>query len=180
MVYGAVDKLPIAENVPPQPVNIYGYHKYIAEKLAEAYSHNYSIQVTILRLFNVYGIKGSGILSAFVEKAAKNEVAQLCGEKQKRDFIHISDVADTIAEVLNLKQKFETYNVGTGIGRTIEDILGLVKEYFPTLSVERVALEEVLYDSIADITKLKSAITFNPDTRYDKIREVIQELRRQM
>jgi len=178
-VYGTVDKLPIADDVPPNPTNIYGFHKCIAEKLAEAYSRNYGIQVTILRLFNVYGMGESGILSTLAEKALKNEVTQLYGEKQKRDFIHISDVADAFAKVLDLKHKFEIYNVGTGVGRTIEEIVNLAKECFSALRVEFGTGGEALYDSVADVTKIKSAVAFNPDESDDRLKEAMRELARQ-
>lgn len=177
-VYGIVDRLPIGEDVMPKPTNVYGFHKYIAEKLAEAYSINYDIRVTILRLFNVYGVGGSGILEMLVNKVLRNEVVRLYGEKQKRDFVHVSDVADAVADVLQLDHKFEIHNVGAGIGRSIEDIVNLVKEYFPTLSVEYGDCKDVLYDSVADITKIRNVTGFNPDGSDDRLKEVIQELRR--
>jgi UDP-glucose 4-epimerase len=175
-VYGTVDKLPIAEDMPPNPTNIYGFHKYMAEKLAEAYSGNYGIQLTILRLFNVYDAGKSGILSTLAEKALRNEVVQLYGEKQKRDFIHLSDIADAFVKMLELKHKFEIYNVGTGIARSIEDIVNLAKECFPALRVEFGAGSEVLYDSVADVTKIQNAIAFNPDKSADRLKEAMREM----
>lgn len=179
-IYGVVDQPSVTEEIIPKPNNIYAYHKYVAERLAEAYSLNYGIHVTVLRLFNVYGIKGSGILNILVEKASKGEPLKLYGEKQKRDFIHASDVADAVVEVLQLDHKFELYNVGTGVGRSIEDIVNLVREYFPTLSVEHGDYKGALYDSVANITKLREATGFNPDRSDNKLREVIQEMRKQI
>ena len=174
-VYGPVERSPVTEETMPKLTNIYAYHKYIAEKLAEAYGVNYGTHVTILRLFNVYGVKGGGILNILLEKASKGEPVKLYGERQKRDFIHVSDLADAFARVLELDHKFEVYNVGTGVGRSIEDIVNLVKEYFPTLSVEHSDNKGVLYDSVADITKLKNATDFNPDGSDNKLREVIKK-----
>lgn len=174
-VYGPVERSPVTEETMPKLSNTYAYHKYIAEKLAEAYSVNYGVHITILRLFNVYGIRGAGILNILVEKASKGEPVRLYGGKQKRDFIHVSDVADALAGVLSLDHKFEAYNVGTGVGRSIEDIVNLVKEYSSTLSVEHSDSKGVLYDSVADITKLKNAIGFNPDGNDNKLRKIIKK-----
>lgn len=174
-IYGVVAHSPITEETTPKLTSIYAYHKYIAEKLAEAYSLNYDAHVTVLRLFNVYGIKGAGILNILVEKASRGEPVKLYGEKQKRDFIHVSDVADAFTRVLGLDYQFEVYNIGTGVGRSIEDIVNLVKEYFPTLSVEHGDYKGVLYDSVADITKIREATGFCPDRSDNKLREVIQE-----
>jgi len=176
-VYGIVDKLPISEDTMPKPTNIYGFHKYIVEKLAEAYSLNYGIRVTILRPFNVYGRRESGILEMLFEKTLRNEVARLYGQKQKRDFIHVSEVADAVAAVLQLDHGFEIYNVGAGVGRSIENIVNLFRKYFPTLSIEYTDSKDVLYDSVADITKIRNATGFNPDVTDDRLKQVIEELR---
>jgi UDP-glucose 4-epimerase len=144
-VYGIVDQSPVSEKTAPKPTTIYSYHKYMAEQLAEAYSVNYNMHITILRLFNVCGIGGHGILSVLLEKASRGESVKLYGEKQKRDFIHVSD-----------------------------DIANLVKERFPNLSVEHSEYKGILYDFVADITKFRNATNFNPDGSDDKLREVIK------
>lgn len=174
-VYGVVDQSPVTEKIMPKLTSIYAYHKYMAEKLAEAYSLNYGTHITVLRLFNVYGTEGAGILNILLERATKGETVKLYGEKQKRDFIHVSDVADAFASVLQLDHKFEVYNVGTGVGRNIEGIVNLMKEYFSDLSIERAEYNGVFYDSVADITKLKTATGFNPDGSDNKIRAVIEK-----
>jgi len=173
-IYGAVDKSPVSEETVPKLNGVYPYHKYIAEKLAETYSLNYGIHITMLRLFNVYGIKGQGILNILLDKATKGEPVKLYGEKQKRDFIHVSDVANAFASVLELDHRFEVYNVGTGIGRSIEDLTKIVKEYFPALAIQYGEFKGVLYDSVADIVKLRRATGLNPDVSDGNIRETIQ------
>jgi len=175
-IYGAVDRFPVTEETIPKPTSIYACHKYMAEKLAEAYSLNYGVRITILRLFNVYGTKGGGILNILVEKASKGEPVKLYGKKHKRDFIHVSGVADALVRAVRLDHKFEVYNVGTGVGRSIEDIVTLVKDYFPNLTVEPSDYKGVLYDSVADITKLRDATGFNPDKSDDKLRNTIEEM----
>ena len=174
-VYGVADGCPTEETA-PKPASTYGWHKYIAEQLAEAYSLNYGFHITILRLFNVYGVNGSGILNLLLEKAKKGEPARLYGIEQQRDFIHVSDVADASVRAVGLDHKFEVYNVGTGVGRSIKDIVALVKDYYPNLNVQLDDYGGTLYDSIADIAKFRNATGFNPDNSDNKLRETIQEL----
>lgn len=176
-IYGAVSQSPVREETTPKLTSTYAYHKYIVEKLAESYSVNYGMHVTVLRLFNVYGIKGAGILNILLEKATNGETVKLYGEQQKRDFIHVSDVADAFSCVLKLDHKFEIYNVGTGVERSIEDIVNLIKEYFPTLSVGHSDYKGPIYDSVADITKLKNAIGFEPDKSDRKLKSTIEAIR---
>lgn len=174
-IYGAVSQSLVREQTRPQPTSIYACHKYMAEKLAEVYSSNYGFSITVLRLFNVFGVKGQGILDILLEKASKGEPVKLYGENQKRDFIYMSDVADAFVRVLEFDHRFEVYNVGTGVGRSIKDIASLVKEYFPNLSVEHGDYKGPLYDSVADITKVRNATGFDPDGSDNKLRDVIQK-----
>jgi len=176
-IYGVVDRSPISEDTTPKPTNIYSYHKLMAEELAECYAKNYSINIAVLRLFNVYGIQGKGVLNILVEKAKKGEAIMLYGEKQKRDFIHISDVADAFVGILETSAiGLDIYNVGTGVGRSIEDIVKLVGEYFPEMQVEHGEYKAILYDLTADITKIKKAIGFNPDKGDRKLKETIEKM----
>jgi UDP-glucose 4-epimerase len=174
-IYGITERSPVTEETMPKLTSIYAYHKYIAERLAEAYSTNYNVHITIMRLFNVYGAQGAGILNILLENAMRGEPTKLYGEKQKRDFIHVSDVADAFVRVLELDHKFEVYNVGTGVGRSIQDMVNLVKEYLPNLTVTHGDYKGVLYDSVADMTKITKATGFNPDGSDNKLREVIEK-----
>jgi len=55
-IYGNQPLMPISENVAAEPNNPYSFSKYMAEKVCEFYSREYSVRLTILRPFNVYGI----------------------------------------------------------------------------------------------------------------------------
>jgi nucleoside-diphosphate-sugar epimerase len=176
VIYGVPDQLPVKETAIPKLAGIYAFHKYMSEKLAEAYSSNFGIKTTILRLFNVYGTKGGGILNILIDKAIKGEPVKLYGEKQKRDFIHVSDVAEAFTRVLDLEHQFEIYNLGTGTGRSIEDLVNLVRDCVANLSIEPMQRNDVLYDSVADISKIERAINFNPDTSDKKLRSAISAM----
>ena len=54
-VYGAPKYLPINENHPINVSNTYTHSKLICEELCKSYNRDSSIDVKILRLFNVYG-----------------------------------------------------------------------------------------------------------------------------
>ncbi|UCE37034.1 MAG: NAD-dependent epimerase/dehydratase family protein, partial [Thermoplasmata archaeon] len=119
-IYGKTTKDYVDESTPSNPTNTYAYHKWIAEEICRCYSLNYKINSTILRLFNVYGGKGSGIINILIEKALKNETITLYGEEQLRDFIHINDVAKIFSKVIDCKDcANQTINIGTGVGRSI-------------------------------------------------------------
>jgi UDP-glucose 4-epimerase len=176
-VHGKTTSLPIREDTPANPLSIYGFNKFIAEKLAESYSQCYGFEVTIARPFNVFGADENNILKLLVCQAQASKVADIYGEEQIRDFIHVDDVAHAISGLVNLKNKYEVYNIGTGIGRRINDAINLVREAYPNMKINYTPTKVVLYDSLADISKIQRAIAFNPDRTDIKMREVIQQLR---
>ena len=135
-VYGNVsERKGIAENTIPKPMNTYAYHKWIAEEVCKCYMRNYGLKPTILRLFNVYGKQGTGLINILVEKASRSEPIAIFGESQLRDFIHIDDVAMVFSEILGCGNcANQIINVGTGVGRSIKDIVELVFKCSPLFS----------------------------------------------
>ncbi|UCD13688.1 MAG: NAD-dependent epimerase/dehydratase family protein, partial [Thermoplasmatales archaeon] len=107
----------------------------------------------------------------------KNETITLYGEEQLRDFIHINDVAKIFSKVIDCKDcANQTINIGTGVGRSIKDIVEMVKVHFPDMKTEKKEFKDELYDSIADITKLKSLTGFEPNSSIDLMKKTIEEM----
>lgn len=176
-IYGQTDTDYVDESSPPNPTNTYAYHKWISEEICRCYSLNYGIRSTILRLFNVYGSEGTGIINILVEKAQKNETIMLFGENQLRDFINLYDVAKVIIKVLECEEcSNQTINVGTGVGRSIGDIVGLFHNYFPDIKLERKEFTGRLYNSIANITRLKELTGYLPDGSIEILKKTIEEM----
>lgn len=135
-VYGKAEKLPLSEDQKPNPINIFGKIKSVAEKIIDLYSHQSRNRFIILRIFNVYG-PGQGtdflvptILSQLTE--CKGEVT-LGNIYDRRDYIYIDDVVSAIEVLLEheLPPGLNIFNVGNGqsfsaydIVKTIEKTLG--------------------------------------------------------
>jgi UDP-glucose 4-epimerase len=93
--------LPVTEDHPDHPTDIYGINKLAAEKYCFLYGKVYDIPVTSLRLNNVYGPRCQmhanfyGILNWFMSLAMKGEPIPVYGEGlQTRDYIYIDDIVD--------------------------------------------------------------------------------------
>jgi UDP-glucose 4-epimerase len=175
-IHGRTASLPIREDTPANPLSIYGFNKFIAEKLAESYSQCYGFEVTIARPFNVFGAGENNILKLLVCHAQANKTMDIYGEEQIRDFIHVDDVAYAVSGLVNLKNKYEVYNIGTGIGRSINDVINLIRDDYPNIKINYAATKDILCDSIADISKIRQALAFNPDSTDNTLREVIRRL----
>ncbi|MBI4362108.1 MAG: NAD-dependent epimerase/dehydratase family protein [Euryarchaeota archaeon] len=178
-IYGVTRTVPIPEETPAAPVNVYGYHKVVAEALAETYHRCYGIGTTVLRLFNVYGPRGAGILNLLVDKHRRGESIELYGTRQVRDFIHVDDVARVFARAAATDSLAgQVVNVGTGVGIPIQRVVDIARERLPGL---RVVSREApggqgLYDSVADVSRLRKHLGWVPEGGDQKLKSTLEVL----
>lgn len=108
-VYGQQDTLPVQEDAPLKPKNIYARSKAEAERLMGA-AREAGLRNAIVRFSNVYGTTqdhADRVVPAFARAAA---AAQVGGDAQVRvdgaactfDFTHVDDVADGVMRVVHL------------------------------------------------------------------------------
>ncbi|MEM7647545.1 MAG: NAD-dependent epimerase [Cyanobacteria bacterium P01_A01_bin.70] len=103
-VYGANRTLPFAidHNV-DRPISLYAATKKANELMAHAYSHLYSIPMTGLRFFTVYGPWGRPdmALFKFTQAIVEGRPIQLYNDGQmERDFTYIDDIVEGVVRVL--------------------------------------------------------------------------------
>jgi UDP-glucose 4-epimerase len=175
-VYGITDDLPLKESFPPNPTNVYSWHKVICEEMIRAYQKNYGISYVTLRLFNVYGRGNEGVIGIFLQKARRNEEIESFGPFQYRDFIYGGDVAEAIYRaVVYDKAMNRTINIGSGKGIQIREILEMVTGLFPRARWREVKTSFTMYDSIADITLARILLDFEPRSSREFLERIIQE-----
>ncbi len=130
------------------PENPYGYIKYIMDQIASKYSkENPDLTIVGLRFFNVYGPREyykantSSMVIQLGHQILDGKIPRLFKGSDQifRDFIYIDDVLQAIIKSCDPKQN-GTYNVGTGISRSFQDIADILQkelgtdfgtEYFP-------------------------------------------------
>ena len=111
-VYGGSYQLPYSEkNKVDHPVSIYATSKKSNELMAHTYSHLYSLPVTGLRFFTVYGPWGRPDMSYFIFTKAILEGKAIdvfnYGD-MKRDFTYIDDIIESL---IRLMKKVPTKNI---------------------------------------------------------------------
>lgn len=127
-VYGAPTYLPIDENHPLQPMNPYTQTKVICEQLCAAYSRDFSVGVTVLRPFNIYGPgQSKHFFIPTILSQINKELIQLQDSRPRRDYIFIKDLIDVITLLLKQDFKgFDTYNVGSGISYSVKEVVTMI------------------------------------------------------
>jgi len=137
-VYGNVQVLPTNEDVFKQPISPYGVHKYLAESLLEDYSRIYSLHVTVLRIFSVYG---PGLRKQLIWDVSNRALqAQADGQTQielfgtgaeTRDFIYVKDLCDSIISLLQIPpaKLYEVLNMASGVEVSITEIANCILKH---------------------------------------------------
>ncbi len=128
-VYGTPVKMPVHEDHPLRPLNLYGVTKFAGEKLMDAYHEAYGMETMSLRFGNVFGVglytHWATVIPKFVRQGLGGEALTIYGDgKNSRDFVHVEDIVNAI--LLSLRKKGaggEAFNVG---GETLE--IGLLAD----------------------------------------------------
>lgn len=143
-VYGLSKNSKIKENYKPNPISIYGKSKYMLEIFLKKNKSKIFGQILILRFFNVVG----GNLLKLRNKATlfnrlnlankKNRIFYINGHDHPtkdgtnvRDFIDLNILSQFIFLIIkkDFKKKYLVFNVGSGFGKSILEIINKLKEY---------------------------------------------------
>lgn len=149
-VYGDPIEVPIPEDHPKIPVNVYGETKLTIEKMLASYQHAYGFRFAALRYFNAAGADAASglgerhepethLLPLVLETAAgRRRSIKVFGTDYPtpdgtciRDYIHVVDLAEAhlaALEYLNRGGESGAFNLGTGIGHSVREVIATAKE----------------------------------------------------
>ncbi len=131
-VYGPPRTLPIPEDHPTAPISPYGLTKLTLEKYAHLYAATHGLKAICVRPANAYGagqrpFSGQGFVATAMASAMLGRTIKLFGEgKAVRDYVYASDIAAGIVSVLERGQIGATYNLGSGVGVSNLEMVGLM------------------------------------------------------
>jgi len=131
-LYGEPTYLPVDENHPILPIAPYAASKFSAEAYLSLYAQSYNLKYSALRYGNVYGprqdpLGEAGVIAIFIGKMLKGERPTIYGDgEQLRDYIFVGDIAEVNLKVL--EEGVGVYNVGTGIGTSVNQLFKNLKE----------------------------------------------------
>jgi dTDP-L-rhamnose 4-epimerase len=121
---------PIPEDAAPDPRNVYAATKLHQEHLAAAFVREHpDATLTALRYHNVYGPRMprdtpyTGVASIFGSALAAGRAPRVFEDgRQRRDFVHVADIARANAAALDPDSPPGTYNVASGTPHTVGDM----------------------------------------------------------
>lgn len=144
-VYGLAETVPLTEDMPTGCTNPYGWTKYMIEQiLTDFAAANKEVSVVLLRYFNPVGAHESGMigedpvgipnnLMPYISQVAVGKLKKLSvfGDDYPtpdgtgvRDYIHVVDLASGHVAACEYDHKgTEIFNLGTGVGYSVLDII---------------------------------------------------------
>ena len=167
---------PNTEDQPDDCLNPYSASKVAGEKFCKMYYNLYGLETVVLRYFNVFGqrspTKGqyAPVIGIFRRQRDAGEPLTLVGDgSQRRDFVHVEDVAraNYLASMLPLKNmaKFnghdytgEVFNVGSGKNYSIKEIADAISDN----QINIPKREGEMDTTLADISKIGKVIGWQP------------------
>lgn len=138
--YG-LNKFPNYETDPNDCLNPYSVSKVSGEELCKLYTSLYGLKTIIFRYFNVYGERSpttgqyAPVIGIFLRQKNSGEPLTIVGDgEQRRDFVHVQDVANAnlMVALANLDDECygQVYNIGSGENISILEIAQMIsKDY---------------------------------------------------
>ncbi|GGX69252.1 NAD-dependent dehydratase [Streptomyces minutiscleroticus] len=170
----------VTEDAPADPRNVYATTKLAQEHLAAAWARATGGSAVSLRYHNVYGPRMprdtpyAGVASFFRSALARGEAPAVFEDgRQRRDFVHVGDVARANAVALEAEAaagKLTVYNTGSGDPRTVGEMARALADACggpePVVTGEY-RLGDVRHVT-ADSSRLRGELGWKPETGFDE------------
>mgnify|MGYP000865279394 CR=1 FL=1 len=172
-VYGEGVSLPICESHQTMPISPYGVTKLTLENYARLYAVTHGLRYVCVRPSNAYGVGqrpfvGQGFVSTAMASAMRGIPVAIFGESGSiRDYLHVRDLAAGIFSSLALGRLSETYNLGSGVGLSNQDVIDIMSSVLAEIGCKIVVanLPQRLFDvhaNILDSRKLHAHTGWSP------------------
>ncbi|HEV2451525.1 MAG TPA: NAD-dependent epimerase/dehydratase family protein [Streptosporangiaceae bacterium] len=128
-IYGFRDA-PWPETAPARPDEIYGISKWLGEQvMARFHEDRPQVRTVVARLFNTYGPRETNphVLPDIMHRLHEGKAIELGNLWPKRDLIFVTDTAAGIIATVAGGPGLEVFNVGTGTGTAIQDVLQAIE-----------------------------------------------------
>lgn len=170
-MYG--DEVPAAgtpETAAASPRGTYGLGKRLIEEILQFRARSGGPHHLIVRIANAYGPTvhshhRQGVINAFLERVRAGEPVRVWGDGSAvRDFVHADDLVAAIAALVAADVRDELFNLGTGEGVSVREVLALIGEVVGR-PVEVDALPGAytgVRRNLLDVTKLRARVGWRP------------------
>lgn len=169
-IYNGIEP-PHKEDVIPNVTDYYTEARIAAERISELYAKLENVDVQAIRFFSVYGpheeVKKNyaNLVTQFYWNIKNKESPVIYGDgTQRRDFIHVSDLAEILVRASQLKG-FNIINGGTGKNYSLNEMLVMLNKQLGTdvkATFIKMPISNYVMETLADTTNLKNKLAYTP------------------
>jgi UDP-glucose 4-epimerase len=172
----------VSETYTTTPISPYGVAKLACERYAMLVAAESGFRAVALRFFNTFRPRQTftpyvGVITIFIQRLLHGEPPVIFGDgEQRRDFVYVGDIVEGAFRALVTDVDGEVFNIGTGLGTTVNQVAALLCARIRPGVVPLHAPEHAgeLRSSVADIGKARRMLGYEPHGRLeDQIDEII-------
>jgi nucleoside-diphosphate-sugar epimerase len=130
--YDVAAGLCMEDATPIRPVSLYGQCKAAVWMTIQAYAQCHGFSAAWARVFLPYGPgdEPRRLIPSLLAALSAGKPIDVTDGSQIRDFIYAADVAELLARLLATSDANGAYNVGTGRGTAVRQVIQWVADYF--------------------------------------------------
>lgn len=169
-VYGAEGHCDKSEEAPTRPINHYGLAKLLFEQYILFLARTQGLRFLIVRPSNPYGPfqnpqRMQGLVAVTLDRILRGQEIEIWGDGSVvRDYVWVKDLAYAVTSLMATSSWNETYNVGTGIGYSVNEVIAVISSVVgrsATLSYKPARVVDAPR-IVLNVGKLKRAIRYEP------------------
>ncbi len=160
------------EKTPLNPSTLYGACKAALYQIMQAYTKEVGLSSAWGRIFMLYGPHEypTRLVPGIIQSLMRQEVAKCTHGKQRRDFMHVSDVANAFVTLLDSTLE-GAINIASGESVTLKTVIEKIASKFQLPDhIHYGAINSPPNDPeqiIADISRLKNELKWTPQKSLD-------------
>ncbi len=179
-VYGDSKILPKVENQIGKQLSPYAVSKMTNELYGEIFAKTYNMEIIGLRYFNIFGPRQNpqgeyaAAIPLFINALLNNTAPAINGDgEQTRDFTFVANAVQANIKAMfeqNVKTDGTIFNIAVGERVSLNQLIEILKKLIGTTTqqIYRADRPGDVRDSLADISKAKNAINYQPQVKIEE------------
>lgn len=188
-IYGPQGRSEYLEDDHTLPVSPYAIGKLAIENYLRYFRVVHGLSSTILRISNPYGTrqrphKRQGLIPIALRQIALGRPVDRFGDgSMVRDYLYVEDLVAMIGSLVATMPRFDTYNLGSGTGHSVTEILEALRRVTDVdFEIRQLAVPRTFVDRVVlDTTRFRTEFAAAPLTDLDEgIRRTFDEIKGQL
>lgn len=133
-IYGDQGSSPVTEDSVPRPISPYAIGKLAVEGYLRYFRATHGLDSVSLRISNPYGPrqhphKRQGVIPIFLHRIMQGLPIEVFGDgSMVRDYLYVDDAARMITAAMVTPTQHDVYNVGSGEGASVAELVQFCRE----------------------------------------------------